>query len=54
MIPTSLGIYNLAAGDHRFLVEVTGEDCNVDCVKFEVISFGEYDESGIAVGEQFA
>ena len=53
-IPTSLGIYNLAAGDHRFLVEVTGEDCNVDCVKFEVISFGEYDESGIAVGEQFA
>ena len=53
-VPTSLGIYNLAAGDHRFLVEVTGEDCNVDCVKFEVISFGEYDESGIAVGEQFA
>lgn len=50
-IPTSLGIYNLAAGDHLFLVEVTGGDCNVDCVKFEVISLGEYDESGIAVGE---
>ena len=41
-IPTSLGIYDLAAGDHPFRVEVTGGDCNVDCVKFEVISFGEY------------
>lgn len=50
-VPTSLGIYNLAAGDHLFLVETTGSDCNVDCVKFEVISLGEYDKSGIAVGE---
>ncbi len=50
-IPTVTGVYNLAAGDHLFLVEVTGGDCNVDCVKFEVISFGEYDESGIGVGE---
>ncbi len=49
--PTTLGIYNLPAGDHLFLVEVTGGDCNVDCMKFEVISIGEYDESGIGVGE---
>ena len=50
-IPTTLGTYNLPAGDHLFLVEVTGGDCNVDCVKFEVISLGEYNESGIGVGE---
>ncbi len=50
-IPTVTGVYNLAAGDHLFLIEVTGGDCNVDCVKFEVISLGEYDESGIGVGE---
>lgn len=49
--PTTLGVYNLPAGDHLFLIEVTGGDCNVDCVKFEVISLGEYDESGIGVGE---
>lgn len=49
--PTTLGVYNLPAGDHLFLIEVTGGDCNVDCMKFEVISIGEYDESGIGVGE---
>lgn len=49
--PTTLGVYNLPAGDHLFLIEVTGGDCNVDCMKFEVISLGKYDESGIAVGE---
>lgn len=49
-IPTSLGIYNLAAGDHLFRVEVTGGDCNVDCVKFEVISLGEYDATVASSG----
>ncbi len=48
--PTTLGVYNLPAGDHLFLIEVTGGDCNVDCVKFEVISLGEYDATVASSG----
>ena len=49
---TSLGIYNLPAGDHLFVVEVVGTDCNVDCMNFNVISYGSYDESGIDLDKQ--
>ncbi len=49
---TSLGVYNLSAGDHLFLVEVVGVDCNVDCFNFNVISYGEYDQSGVDVDKQ--
>lgn len=50
--PTSLGIYNVSAGDHLFTVNATGMDCNVDCMKFEVVSLGSYDESGINLKDQ--
>lgn len=49
---TSLGTYNLPAGDHLFLVNITGTDCNVDCVNFNVISYGSYDESGVDLDKQ--
>ena len=45
-IYTNVGAINLSAGDHFFLLEVHGTDCNVDTVEFEVISFGSFDESG--------
>ena len=45
-IYTNVGIINLSAGDHFFLLEVHGVDCNVDTVEFEIVSFGSFDESG--------
>ena len=45
-IYTDIGIINLSAGDHFFLIEVVGTDCNVDTVEFEIVSFGSFDESG--------
>ena len=45
-IYTDIGAINLSAGDHFFLLEVHGTDCNVDTVEFEVISLGSFDESG--------
>jgi hypothetical protein len=49
---TSLGEINLPAGDHTFVIEAVGVDCNVDTVEFEVLSFGSYDESGKGLDEQ--
>ena len=49
---TSLGEINLPAGDHTFVIEAVGTDCNVDTVEFEVISFGSYDEIGKGLDEQ--
>ena len=49
---TSLGEINLPAGDHTFVIEAVGIDCNVDTVEFEVLSFGSYDESGKGLDEQ--
>lgn len=51
-IYTNVGEYNLPAGDHLFLVEVVSADCNVDTFEFEVVSFGEYAESGSDVNDQ--
>ncbi len=51
-MPTSLGVYNLPAGDHFFLMQVNGTDCNVDTIDFEIISYGSYDESGMTLEEQ--
>lgn len=42
---TSLGKYNLAAGDHLFIAKLIGGNCNVDNFKFEVISYGAFAES---------
>ena len=44
---TNVGTINLSAGDHFFLLEVHGTDCNVDTVEFEIISLGSFDESGV-------
>lgn len=41
---TSLGYVDLEAGDHIFTVKVTGKDCNCDCFKFDVLSYGEFTE----------
>ena len=49
---TNLGEVNLPAGDHSFVIEVVGTDCNVDTVEFEIISFGSYDEIGKDLSEQ--
>ena len=49
---TNLGEINLPAGDHSFVIEVVGTDCNVDTVEFEVVSFGSYDEIGKDLSEQ--
>ena len=50
---TSLGVYNLPAGDHLFTVLAGGGGaCNVDHFTFEVISWGEYDETGKNLDEQ--
>ena len=49
---TNLGEYNLPAGDHLFLVEVFGTDCNVDTFEFEILSFGEYAENGTDLDNQ--
>ena len=50
---TSLGVYNLPAGDHLFTVIAGGGgSCNVDHFTFEVISWGEYDETGKNLDEQ--
>lgn len=38
---TSLGKYDLTAGDHLFIAKLNGGNCNVDMFKFEVITFGE-------------
>ncbi len=46
-IYTDVGVINLTAGDHFFLIEVFGTDCNVDTVEFEIISLGSFDESGV-------
>ena len=43
---TNVGEINLTAGDHFFLLEVHGKDCNVDTVEFEIVSLGSFDESG--------
>ena len=51
---TNLGEYNLPAGDHLFLVEVFGTDCNVDTFEFEILSFGEYAENGTDLDNQHA
>ena len=45
-IYTNVGAINLSAGDHFFLLEVHGTDCNVDTVEFEIVSLGSFDESG--------
>ena len=44
---TNVGEINLTAGDHFFLLEVHGTDCNVDTVEFEIVSLGSFDESGV-------
>lgn len=49
---TNLGEINLSAGDHTFVIEVVGTDCNVDTVEFEILSFGSYDEIGKGLDEQ--
>ena len=49
---TSLGEINLPAGDHTFVIEVVGVDCNVDTVEFEILSLGSYDEIGKGLDEQ--
>lgn len=46
-IYTDVGVINLTAGDHFFLIEVFGTDCNVDTVEFEIISLGSFDDSGV-------
>lgn len=38
----SIGYFDLEAGDHLFSVKVVGKDCNCDCFKFDVVSYGEY------------
>ena len=43
---TDLGSYNLTAGNHLFMFETVGVDCNVDTLVFEVVSYGEYAASG--------
>lgn len=48
---TSLGYVDLEAGDHIFTVKVTGSDCNCDCFKFEVLSYGEFIEHPAATGK---
>jgi len=45
---TNIGAINLPAGDHLFMLEIVGTDCNVDTIEFEVISLGSFD--GIGVG----
>lgn len=50
--PTSLGVYNIPAGDHLFTLEAVGTDCNVDCFNFEIVSWENFDESGVALSEQ--
>lgn len=49
---TNLGEINLPAGDHSFVIEAVGVDCNVDTVEFEVISLGSYDSIGKGLDEQ--
>ena len=46
-IYTDIGVINFPAGDYYFMFEITGTDCNVDTVEFEVLSWGSYHESGI-------
>ena len=46
-IYTNVGAINLSAGDHFFLLEVHGVDCNVDTVEFEVLSIGSFDDGGV-------
>ena len=46
-IYTDVGAINLTAGDHFFLLEVHGVDCNVDTVEFEILSLGSFDDSGV-------
>lgn len=41
---TELGRVELDAGDHMFVVKVTGKDCNVDCVRFTVVGETELEE----------
>ncbi|MBQ8414947.1 MAG: bacterial Ig-like domain-containing protein, partial [Clostridia bacterium] len=50
---TNIGEINLPAGDHYFLLEVHGTDCNVDTVEFEVVSFGSFDESGTNIEDMY-
>ena len=44
---TSLGIYNLTAGEHLFTASLYGTHCNVDIFLFEVVSYGAFDPSGV-------
>lgn len=50
--PTCLGIYNLPAGDHLFLVKNTGGACNIDGVLFETVSYDGFDKSGSDLDNQ--
>lgn len=49
---TSVGEYNIPAGDHFFLVEAIGADCNLDTIDFEIVSIGEYSETGADLDAQ--
>lgn len=49
-----LGTYNLPAGDHFFLVKNVGGSCNIDGLLFDVVSAGEFDESGFDLDKQVA
>lgn len=51
-MPTSLGTYNIPAGDHFFAVKNEGSDCNIDGLTFEVLSMGSYAEGGVDLDKQ--
>lgn len=51
-VPTSLGTYNIPAGDHFFAVKNEGSDCNIDGLTFEVLSMGSYAEGGVDLDKQ--
>lgn len=40
----NIGFFDLEAGDHLFSVKVVNKDCNCDCFKFDVVSYGEFTE----------
>ena len=49
---TKIGAYNLSAGNHLFMIEAAGVDCNIDTFEFEVLSYGEYAQIGSDLNDQ--
>ena len=48
---TNIGVFNLSAGYHTFIMESIGDQCNFDTLDLIVVSYGSFDASGINIDD---